>query len=143
MEHSESVVSEHIGRFTALERDVSTLNGRVTTMEADVGRLVEDFYNHGQDGFKTKLTKFMAVYEEREESRDKAWRNFRWLVGSFIALLAIMATVYVGLKTNEQIQHNLIHVPQIFAPNKTGQIYSAHNKQLQDAGIPPIANGGK
>ena len=43
---------------------------------------------------------------------------------------------------NKYIQHNLIHVPQIFAPNKTGQIYSAHNKQLQDAIIPPIANGG-
>ena len=123
-----------VARFMAQDVKLATLENEMAVVLEFKERIDGDFYNHGEDGVKTQWTKFISVYNEREDKRDKAWRNFRWSVMAFLALLTIFSATYVGLKANDQIQHNQLQLPKIFAPNTSGKVYSANEEPPDLAG---------
>ena len=114
-----------------VRRSMADLGGRMSVLEATVDTVTSDLYNHGKDGIKTQWTRFMAVYEERESRRDRAWSMFRWTVGTIIAagVLALGLMEFAA-----HVGRGELKAPHIFTTSTLEKVYA--KTKPQDAGLP-------
>jgi hypothetical protein len=156
--HGAQQVQVCMDKFTALEKSMSTA-------QVTLDRIVPDLYGRNSKiGLMESVTTFHALYKQREDQRDKddaarkdriededrkrkekndnRKRWFQWSVTTILALIAIFAATFVGLKANDQIQHHLLTLPHIFTPRTTapatkGELHVATAIQPQDATTAP------
>ena len=63
-------------------------------------------------GLAYRFGLFVMQWKESEKERNIQTRRFRFWVMAGIGLLAALATIYDGLKANEQIQHHQLQWPK-------------------------------
>ena len=104
------VVREHNESFR-------NIFGRLGKLETDMAQVMPwkervdmDLYNHGQDGMKTILTKFVTEARTREDEHRKALR--------LITVVVLFLTLVVAWLAYMQTLHN-IHSGLLFRPKVT------------------------
>lgn len=100
--------------FTRIWQQVGALGNRMTAAEGTLERLDEDFYNHGRDGLKTKVTTLLGVIEgeqserKRQHAQNSAKMNVLLVIAT-VALVLIALATYVDTKRAGIIPSNLFH----------------------------------
>jgi hypothetical protein len=112
-------VCGHGSEIAEIRSDLSELSGRVGVMEFKVERIDGEWSDiGGNEGFKTKLTKFISAHNTREDMRDANAANMRswakFIITTAVALAAILTSVYLALKANEDLHKGFITPPAIF-----------------------------
>ncbi len=152
METNAEMVKEH-------GRNLSNIFGRLSSVENEMAEVIAwkervdmDLYNHGQDGMKTILTKFISDHEAREDEREKALadhdrqlsealdtrdRRLNITIG-ILGLVLMLLTLIVGwrtyLDTIHRIKEGDLKIRQIFHSSISESAYAIDKPQ--DAEIP-------
>jgi len=96
---------------------------------------LSDFINDrdGHVGFKSQWTAFAALYNDREERRDRAKRFMRWVVATLLTIITIGVMLYVGLRAAEDTQKGLLKAPIVHSHAEPQHASTTP----QTAGVPP------
>lgn len=154
MEDNAETVKEH-------GRNLSNIFGRLSSMESEMAEVIAwkervdlDLYNHGQDGMKTILTRFIADHQAREDERKRELakrekelnaalkkRERRTNIAiSILGLLLAALTLLVGWRTYLDTLHHVkdgdLKIPVI---SHAQMPFEAYAIRKQDAQIPPLA----
>jgi hypothetical protein len=120
-------------------QQISNLFGRVNGLENSMASTLEwkdrvdmDLYNHGQDGMKTQLTKFMtdhAVRENERDKRDKRLNTRLAIIGAIATVLTLILAYKTYIDTVYHVRNGDIKIPyfSFYAPRENAytQQYSA------------------
>jgi len=146
VENNAEMVKEH-------GRNLSNIFGRLSEVETEMAEVMAwkervdmDLYNHGKDGMKTILTKFIADHQAREDEHEKDRtrrdRQLNIAIGA-IGLVLTLLTLLVGWRTYLDTIHHVkdgdLKIPVISHSRPPEPEYSVDRPQ--DAEIPYI--GGK
>ena len=108
--------NEGMRRLGEMELRIGRMEVEMGTVTAGLQRLNEDMYNHGRDGVKSTLDKFIAESRATQAERDRNDRTWRWFVGIMITILAAVASIWVALDANRQLKSGMLGVtPQVTA----------------------------
>ena len=141
--HDAGIVTRHEGRFERLETRVNALDGRVDVMEAFMGRVDADLYNHGQDGLKTLFVRFVTESRTRDSEREKALKRHNHTVATLLTVFGILVAVLTMViawqtyvDTHDKMQKGLLKLPFISSSEQPEMLYA---DRQQTSAIPPIA----
>lgn len=141
MENNAEMVKEHT-------RNLSNIFGRLSKTENEMAEVLAwkervdmDLYNHGKDGMKTQLTKFISDHEAREDEREKERakrdRRMNLMLGVMGVIIALL-TLVIGWKTYIDTMHHVkdgdLKIPSISHANPPDPVLSFEHPQ--DAAIP-------
>ena len=116
---------------------VIEIGEQIASLSTQVTTLNDDMYNHGKNGVKTRLSTFevrfdgfVDLYNERENSRDRAWNRFRWVATLIIAFGML---VLAALQATKQIHQGFIRPPRIGVAIPSQDPYTATTRLPQNA----------
>ena len=127
------------------ERRIRELEEKVTQNITLLERLDADIYNHGRDGIKTILTKFIEEQtnyrdnrEKEEKRKEAADKKFRDWIKIALTLIAVLITGFGLLYEIEGHATGRLHFPHLFGSQNADPVYAIRKGDQQDTYDPSI-----
>lgn len=102
--------NEGVRRLGEMELRIGRMEVEMGTAIVKVQRLNDDMYNHGTDGLKTKVEKFIAREDERWDNIGSAIKALAWSFGVILAALTLAVGFLTYLEANRQLKSGMLGV---------------------------------